>query len=200
MTLVFLTPPAAGNAAAGITNRLAGTGAAFFAPELRRQIVSSVQTILIGVILCMINGLQRLWSVHPQDPEHPQRIAHPVNPAIFSIPQRVPARTTQGTWPLKLVIAGFVILYRRLFRLRRSLSKLARPTPFADGVAVVWRGFPGGFKPRTLQVLPCHQVVVPGLAGVFPTPKGACRQKAPSQIAAALMFVSGLIPLLREIH
>ncbi|WP_281858377.1 sulfite exporter TauE/SafE family protein [Litoreibacter halocynthiae] len=140
MTLEFFAILALGAAAGGFMNGLAGFGTALFALGFWLQIMPPAQAVSIVVIMSVIAGLQGVWLVRASIMDQPRRLARFVLPALVGVPLGVAALSVLEPGILKLIIAGFLILYGGFFTLRSSLPKLERPTPAIDMLV----GFAGG--------------------------------------------------------
>ena len=130
----------AGAADGGFINGLAGFGTALFALGFFLTIMTPVEAVAIVVVLSVISGVQGMWIVRHAISDQPHRLARFLLPAVVGIPLGVAALSVIDASTLKLVIAGFLILYGGFFSLRKALPNLTRRTPFIDmGV-----GFLGG--------------------------------------------------------
>ena len=140
MTLEFFVILALGAASGGFMNGLAGFGTALFALGFWLQIMPPAQAVSIVVVMSVIAGLQGVWLVRASIMDQPRRLMRFVLPALVGVPLGVAALSVLQPNMLKLIIAGFLILYGGFFTLRSSLPKLERPTPVVD----VLIGFSGG--------------------------------------------------------
>ena len=131
---------AAGAAAGGFINGLAGFGTALFALGFWLQIMEPVQAVAVCVVLSVLSGIQGVWIVRGAVATHWRRLARFLVPGLVGIPLGVALLAVLDAGALKLVIAGFLILYGGFFSLRSALPRLERPTPLIDGVI----GFAGG--------------------------------------------------------
>ena len=134
----FLTLLILGAVAAGFINGLAGFGTALFSLGFWLQIMPPVQAVLVVLVMSLLSGFQGVILVR-RAIQWP-RLARFLVPALVG----VPIGTALVVWIeptlLKLVIAGFLILYGMFFAFRRELPALTRPTPIIDGSV----GFAGG--------------------------------------------------------
>ncbi|TDT77032.1 hypothetical protein BDE40_0307 [Litoreibacter halocynthiae] len=140
MTLDFFVILALGAASGGFINGLAGFGTALFALGFWLQIMPPAQAVSVVVIMSVIAGLQGVWLVRASIMDQPRRLARFALPALVGVPLGVAALSVLEPGILKLIIAGFLILYGGFFTLRSSLPKLERPTPAIDMLV----GFAGG--------------------------------------------------------
>lgn len=136
----FLLLLLAGAAAGGFINGLAGFGTALFALGFWLQVMPPQQAVAISVVLSVTTGLQGVWIVRHSIRDNPRRLARFLLPAIIGVPLGVAALSVLDAGVLKLVIAGFLILYGGFFTLRSALPKFERPTPAGDSLV----GFLGG--------------------------------------------------------
>ncbi len=140
MSISFLALLLAGAAAGGFINGLAGFGTALFALGFWLQIMPPPQAVAISVVLSVSTGLQGVWIVRHSIKDNPRRLARFLLPAMVGVPLGVAALAVLDARVLKLVIAGFLILYGGFFTLRSALPQFERPTPAGDSLV----GFLGG--------------------------------------------------------
>lgn len=140
----FLMLLAAGAAAGGFINGLAGFGTALFALGFWLQIMTPVEAVAIAVVMSVLSGLQGVWIVRHSMLENPRRLARFLLPAIFGIPLGVALLTVLDARSLKIFIGAFLLLYGGFFTLRRSLPKFERPAPVIEGVIGFFGGILGG--------------------------------------------------------
>jgi len=134
----------AGAAAAGFVNGLAGFGTALFSLGFWLQILPPIHAVALGVVTATVTGLQGLLVVRHEIFANPGRLMRFLVPAIFGIPLGVLALSYVEPRLLKLLIAGFLLLYGVYFIARRSLPKFERPTPWIDAGVGLSGGFLGG--------------------------------------------------------
>lgn len=235
-----------GAASGGLMNGLAGFGTALFALGFWLQIMPPVQAVSMVVVMSVASGLQGVWLVRKSIANHPKRLARFLLPALPAIPVGVVALSFVPVEGLKLIIAGFMLLYGGFFSFRRVLPSFERPTPVADCVVGFLGGVMGGAaslsgalptmwcamrpwpKSETRAVLQPYNVTVLGLTLIIFATQGAYTWDVLKLIALALpvamvsaqigitifkrlnddqfrrliialMFVSGLILMLREL-
>ncbi|WP_090214850.1 sulfite exporter TauE/SafE family protein [Litoreibacter janthinus] len=204
MTTEFLMILAVGAAAGGFINGLAGFGTALFALGFWLQIMPPAQAVSIVVVMSVIAGLQGVWLVRSSILDQPRRLARFVVPALAGVPLGVAALSVLEPTVLKIIIAGFLILYGGFFTLRSSLPKLDRPTPVIDGLVGFAGGILGGAaslsgalptmwcamrpwpKSETRAVLQPFNVVVLGVTALVFAFKGAYTLQTLTYIAMAL--------------
>ncbi|MFV2035164.1 MAG: sulfite exporter TauE/SafE family protein [Halocynthiibacter sp.] len=204
MTLDFFVLLAVGAAAGGFMSGLAGFGTSLFALGFWLQIMSPAEAVPIAVVLSVTSGLQGVWIVRLQVFEQPRRLARFLVPAIVGIPLGVGLLALLEASVLKLVIAGFLILYGGFFSLRTSLPEFTRPTPVADALVGFFGGILGGAaslsgalptmwcsmrpwrKSETRAVLQPFNVVVLGLSAALFAYNGAYNMETLIRIASAL--------------
>lgn len=193
-----------GAAAGGFINGLAGFGTALFALGFWLQIMPPAQAVSVVVVMSVISGLQGVWLVRASIMDHPKRLARFLLPALVGVPLGIVALSVLHPDMLKLIIAGFLILYGGFFSLRSSLPKLERPTPVVDSLVGFMGGVLGGAaslsgalptmwcamrtwpKAETRAVLQPFNVVVLGVAALVFAFKGAYGAQTLIYIAIAL--------------
>ena len=181
MTYDFYLLLAAGAAAGGFINGLAGFGTALFALGFWLQIMPPVSAVSIAVVMSVASGLQGVWLVRHSILLQPKRLARFFLPAIVGIPIGIFTLTMLEPHILKLSIAGFMLLYGGFFTLRRSLPVLMRPTPVIDSLIGFWGGVLGGAA---------------SLSGALPTMWCAMRPWSKSETRAVLQpFNVGVLAL-----
>lgn len=143
----------AGAACAGFVNGLAGFGTALFALGFWLQVFPPVQAVAMSLAVAIVTGLQGLWVVRRQILGQFRRQIRFLLPAALGVPLGLFALAFVEPRPLKILIAGFLVLYGVFFLTRRSLPKFTRHTPVTDGLVGFVGGILGGLA---------------GLAGVLP--------------------------------
>lgn len=131
---------AAGAAAGGFVNGLAGFGTALFALGFWLQIMPPERAVAVCVVLSVASGLQGVWLVRRAIAANPGRLARFLLPALAGVPAGVALLAALDARTLKLAVAGLLLLYGGFFAFRRSLPRVERPTPLADSAV----GFAGG--------------------------------------------------------
>lgn len=144
-----MTPEAAllviaGAAAGGLINGLAGFGTALFALGFFLTVMPPIQAVAVVVVISALTGLQGLWVVRHAIGNNMRRLARFLLPGIAGIPLGVLALSFLDARSLKLVIAGFLILYGGYFSLRSHLPQFTRPTPVLDMLVGLAGGILGG--------------------------------------------------------
>lgn len=140
MGIEFLAVLLGGAFAGGVINGLAGFGTALFALGFWLQVLPAAQAVAMVVVMSVVSGLQGLWVVRGEIRRNPGRLARFLLPALVGIPLGVALLSVVSATMLKIVIAGFMLLYGGFFLVRRSLPRFERSTPVLDGVV----GFAGG--------------------------------------------------------
>lgn len=204
MTVEFVVFLVLGAAAGGLINGFAGFGTALFALGFWLQIMPPVQAVSIVVVMSVASGIQGLWLVRRSIADQPRRLARFLLPGLIGIPAGVALLSVLDPKILKLVIAGFLILYGGFFTFRRSLPRLEHPTPVIDGLVGLLGGILGGAaslsgalptmwcamrpwpKSETRAVLQPYNVTVLGVAMLIFAYKGAYSWDAIKLIAIAL--------------
>lgn len=136
----FLAVLLGGAFAGGVINGLAGFGTALFALGFWLQVLPAAQAVAMVVVMSVVSGLQGLWIVRGEIRRNPGRLARFLLPALLGIPLGVALLSVVSATLLKIVIAGFMLLYGGFFLLRRSLPRFERSTPVLDSLV----GFAGG--------------------------------------------------------
>lgn len=140
MGIEFLAVLLGGAFAGGVINGLAGFGTALFALGFWLQVLPAAQAVAMVVVMSVVSGLQGLWIVRGEIRRNPGRLARFLLPALLGIPLGVALLSVVSATLLKIVIAGFMLLYGGFFLLRRSLPRFERSTPVLDSLV----GFAGG--------------------------------------------------------
>lgn len=133
-----------GALAGGFINGLAGFGTALFALGFWLQVLPPLQAVAILQVVSLVTGAQGLWMVRAHLLAQPRRLARFVFPALFGIPIGIYFLHSVEPHVLKLLIAGFLMLYGLFFVARRSLPRFERPTPLADSAVGFIGGLMGG--------------------------------------------------------
>jgi uncharacterized membrane protein YfcA len=181
---------AAGSAAGGFVNGLAGFGTALFALGFWLQILPPTEAVSLIVIMSIVSGMQGVALVRKNIRENPVRLSRFVVPGVIGIPIGVKFLAVANPLTIKLTIATFLIAYGGFILVRRDLPRLPRPKPMMDCLV----GFVGGILGGAAS-----------LSGVLPTiwctlqPWTKSEQRAVMQpfnvlilsIAAAVYAISG---------
>lgn len=122
----------AGALAGGFINGLAGFGTALFALGFLLQALPPLQAVAVVLVMSVSTSLPGLWVVRHAIRDTRRRLVRFLLPGLAGIPLGVSALAFVDTTLLKLLIAGFMILYGAFFLLRRTLPRFDRPTPVAD--------------------------------------------------------------------
>jgi hypothetical protein len=160
---------ALGAAAGGFINGLAGFGTALFALGFWLQIMPPGQAVAIVVVMSVLSGIQGVWVVRRDIDVW--RLGRFLVPALLCVPLGILALDHLDVVVLKLLIAGFLILYGGLFAFRSDLPKISDRTPLIDVVVGAIGGLLGGAV---------------GLSGVAPTMWCALKSWTKSQQRAVL--------------
>lgn len=171
MSLEYYILLAAGAAAGGFINGLAGFGTALFALGFWLQIMPPVSAVSTVVIMSVASGLQGAWVVRSAIFDQPKRLLRFLLPGLFGIPLGIASLTILDPHYLKIAIAGIMVLYGGFFSWRKSLPKLTRPTPIIDSFI----GFLGGILGGAAS-----------LSGVLPTMWCSMRAWSKSETRAVL--------------
>jgi len=136
----FILALLAGAVAGGFINGLAGFGTALLSLGIWLQVMPPWQAVSIVAAMSVVSGLQSLWLIRRDLQIGTGRLARFLLPALVGIPLGSAALGLVSASTLKLVIAGFMLLYGAFFAFRRSLPQIDRPMPAGD----VLVGFLGG--------------------------------------------------------
>ena len=194
---------AAGAAAGGLINGLAGFGTALFALGFFLTVMPPMQAVAVVVMISVITGTQGLWVVRHAIGQNPRRLARFMVPALLGIPLGVLTLSVLDAGTLKLVIAALLLLYGGYFSLRSVLPRFERPTPYLDMVVGFLGGILGGAaslsgalpmmwcalrpwpKAETRAVLQPFNFVVLGLTAMLLALKGAYTRETLIYLAVA---------------
>ena len=160
-----------GAAAGGLINGLAGFGTALFALGFWLNIMPPVQAVSVVVVMSIASGLQGAWLVRRSIARQRTRLVRFLLPALPGIPIGIASLAYIPAETLKIIIAGFMLLYGGFFTLRATLPKLDRPTPVVDCTV----GFLGGVLGGAAS-----------LSGALPTMWCALRPWPKAEIRAVL--------------
>ncbi|MGG7644297.1 sulfite exporter TauE/SafE family protein [Rhodovulum sp. YNF3179] len=169
MTLETVVVILLGGFCGGFVTGLAGFGLSLFALSWWLQVMPPVQAVPAALVMSVVSGLQGVYLVRTSV-DWP-RLLRFLLPALLGIPLGLMLLDVIDSRSLKLVIAGFLILYGGFFAFRRELPNLTRPTPVIDGGI----GFVSGFLGA-----------VAGLSGALPTMWSAMRRWGKSERRALL--------------
>lgn len=169
MTTEYLTYLALGAACGGFINGLAGFGTALFALGWWLQVMTPVEAVSITLAMSVISGIQGVVLVWRSIDW--VRLARFILPALVGVPLGVQILSLIDPEPLKIVVAGFLILYGGFFTFRKDLPNLTRRTPKTDMTVGFLGGFLGGAA---------------GLSGALPTMWCSLRSWTKSQQRAVM--------------
>ena len=147
--LIFLL---AGAAAGGFINGLAGFGTSLFALGWWLQVMPPVQAVALSLVMSVLSGLQGLWVVRGSISWG--RLGPFLVPALFGIPIGLAILHRVDAGLLKMVVAGFLLVFAGYFIARRNLPSIIHETPWIDRTT----GFLGGILGA-----------IAGLSGALPT-------------------------------
>jgi uncharacterized membrane protein YfcA len=204
VTADFLLLLLLGGAAGGFINGLAGFGTALFALGFWLQIMSPPEAVAMAVTLSVISGFQGVWIVRHTVLREGLRILRFLIPALFGIPLGVAALSIIEADALRIIVAGFLLLYGGFFSLRASLPKFERSTPkldmgvgFLGGVLggaaslsgalpTMWCSMRPWAKETTRAILQTYNVIVLGLTALLLLWKGVFDLEMLTRIAITL--------------
>ncbi|MCV4274229.1 sulfite exporter TauE/SafE family protein [Pseudomonas capsici] len=133
-----------GAAAGGFINGLAGFGTALFSLGIWLQIMPTWQAVAIVAAMSVASGLQSLWLIRKDLNSGLSKLPRFLLPALAGLPAGAAILEMINGQVLKMVIAGFMLLYGAFFTLRRSLPQFSRPMPVVDSLIGLSGGFLGG--------------------------------------------------------
>ncbi|WP_342723507.1 sulfite exporter TauE/SafE family protein [Bradyrhizobium sp. B097] len=131
---------AAGSAAGGFINGLAGFGTALFALSFWLQILPPTEAVSMVVIMSVVSGLQGVALVRQSIQDNPVRLSRFLVPGLAGIPVGTNLLAVVNPLTIKLVVATFLISYGGFIMARRGLPRSARQWPVVDCCV----GFVGG--------------------------------------------------------
>lgn len=152
MDLTYLLVLIVGAVAGGFVNGLAGFGTALFALGWWLQIMPPKQAVTLVLVMSIVSSIQGVAATRRAI--NWQRLAWFVLPGLAGIPIGLQLLDLIDPTTLKLVIAGFLILYGGYFVWRRTLPRIRSYWPPVDGAL----GFIGGVLGA-----------MAGLSGALPT-------------------------------
>ena len=144
MSLELVLSLLAGAAAGGFVNGLAGFGTALLSLGIWLQVMPPWQAVSIVAAMSVVSGVQSLWLIRGELGNGTRRLPRFLLPALIGIPLGAATLEFISAPLLKLVIAGFMLLYGAFFAFRRSLPHLERPMPKTDALVGFCGGFLGG--------------------------------------------------------
>lgn len=133
-----------GAAFGGFINGLAGFGTALFALGFWLNVMPPVQAVSMVVVMSVASGLQGVWLVRRSIADESRRLARFLLPALPGIPIGVVVLAYIPAETLKIIIAGFMLLYGGFFSFRTTLPKLERPKPIIECIVGFFGGLLGG--------------------------------------------------------
>lgn len=152
MDSAYLLILIAGAFSGGFINGLAGFGTSLFALGWWLQIMPPQQAVALALVLSVCTSLQGVAAVRGAIDW--RRLSRFLVPALIGIPIGLRLLAHIDPVVLRIMIAGFMLLYGAFFYWRRNLPGLRRRTPVIDmGV-----GFIGGVLGA-----------IAGLSGALPT-------------------------------
>jgi uncharacterized membrane protein YfcA len=195
---------AAGAAAGGFINGLAGTGTALFALGFYLAVLPPVQAVAIVALMSVLAGLQGLWVVRHAIGARPARLARWLVPGAAGVPLGILLLAHVDATTLRLTVAALLILYGVYFGFRAALPAFGRRTPVTDGAIAFTGGILGGAasvsgalpaiwlslrpwpKAETRAVLQPYNVLVLGLTTAILFAHGAFDARAVAALAITI--------------
>jgi uncharacterized membrane protein YfcA len=166
--------------------------------------MSPPEAVAMAVTLSVISGFQGVWIVRHTVLREGLRILRFLIPAMFGIPLGVAALSIIEADALRIIVAGFLLLYGGFFSLRASLPKFERSTPkldmgvgFLGGVLggaaslsgalpTMWCSMRPWAKETTRAILQTYNVIVLGLTALLLLWKGVFDLEMLTRIAITL--------------
>lgn len=152
MDAEFLIYLAIGAASGGFVNGMAGFGTALFTLGWWLQIMPPLQAVAISIAMGVAPGVQGMWIVRNEIDV--RRLLLFLVPGLLGIPLGLAILDLIDARMLKIVVAGFLLLYGGFFVFRRNLPSIRQRFAVVDGGL----GFVGGVLGATA-----------GLSGALPT-------------------------------
>ena len=195
---------AAGAAAGGFVNGLAGTGTALFALGFFLAVLDPPTAVAVVALLAALAGLQGLWVVRAAISVQRRRLLRFLLPGLLGVPLGVALLAAIDARTLKLTVAALLVTYGGWFGLRAALPRFERPTPWIDGAVGLVGGVLGGAaslsgalptiwcsmrpwpKSETRAVLQPFNVAILGLTVAVLAARGAYGPEAWAAVAVAL--------------
>lgn len=131
---------AAGSAAGGFINGLAGFGTALFALGFWLQILPPTEAVSMVVIMSVVSGLQGVALVRQSIRDNPVRLSRFLVSGLAGIPVGTKLLALVSPLTIKFVVATFLISYGGFILARRGLPRSPRQWPVVDCCV----GFVGG--------------------------------------------------------
>lgn len=140
MTVEIVAVVLAGAAAGGFINGLAGFGTALVALGIWLQVMPPWQAVTIAAAMSVVSGVQGMWLIRKNLSIGIRRLPRFLLPALIGIPIGTASLHLINATVVKLVIAGFILLYGAFFLLRGALPRIRHEMPAVD----ILIGFAGG--------------------------------------------------------
>lgn len=160
---------AAGAICGGFINGLAGFGTSLFALGWWLQIMPPAQAVPVALVMSVASGLQGVALVR-HSIDWP-RLLRFLLPALAGVPLGLMLLDRIEAQPLKVLIAGFLVIYGGFLAFRKDLPNITRQTPVIDAGV--------GFASGVLGA-------VAGLSGALPTMWSSLRSWGKSERRALL--------------
>ena len=179
--------------AGGFVNGLAGFGTSLFALGWWLQVMPPLQAVAVVLAMSVASSVQGV--VYVRKSIRLSRISLFLLPALAGIPIGLSILEHINADQLKLVIAGFLIIYGGFFAFRRDLPSWTRPTPVVDATVgfvsgilgaiaglsgalpTMWLAMRAWSKEETRAVLQPFNMVVLGISALLLSFKGAYDQQ-----------------------
>ncbi len=145
---------AAGAAAGGFINGLAGFGTGLMSLGVWLEVMPPQQAVAVVALMSIVSGVQSLWLIRREVKPGLRRLPRFLLPALIGLPMGACILSWVTASQLKLGLASLMILYGVYFIFKARLPQDLKPHPAADAVV----GFAGGLMGGAAS-----------LSGVLPT-------------------------------
>ena len=133
-----------GGLAGGFINGFAGTGTALFSLGFFLVALDPIAAVAVSAMMSFLTGLQGVFLVRHEIISNQARLARFLLPGLCGVPIGSSLLSILDANVLRLVVAGFLILYGAYFGLRKALPRFERSTGKTDSVIGFFGGLLGG--------------------------------------------------------
>jgi len=140
-TIIFLI---LGGLAGGFINGFSGTGTALFALVFFLQVLDPLTAVTITAAIAFLSGLQGMYIVRHEIWQNLGLSLRFIIPGLIGVPLGAACLAWVDVAVLRLLVAGFLIIYGAYFGFRKNLPKFDRDTPKTDISVALAGGFLGG--------------------------------------------------------
>ena len=135
---------AAGAAAGGFINGLAGFGTALMSLGIWLEVMPPQPAVAIVALMSVVSGVQSLWLIRREVKPGLKRLPRFLIPALVGLPLGAYILSWVTAGELKLLLAGLMLFYGVYFLFKRSLPTDLKPHPAADCAVGFMGGLLGG--------------------------------------------------------